>query len=96
MDQEKGLRVTYRMPDGTRTTALLDQSLVELWGEANQREASCRAVAEDVVPRALKEQPSSLSRTGKIERQLIEDTREALRMDWMLKVSGGLFDDPHR
>jgi len=78
------MKINYTSPDGSRTQMDLDEKLIELWATANQCAGDARTVAEEVVPRAMKEQSAELTRTRRVERQLIQDTHEALRMDWRL------------
>lgn len=78
------IKINYTS-DGSRTQATLDFALVQLWSKACFRPLEPRIVASEVVPRALENQPEELTQTRRIERQLIEDTKEALEVYWEVR-----------
>lgn len=79
-------KINYTSTDGIRSQVTLDGKLVDVWLLATGRRdlserGATRLIAEDVVPRALRVQSEDLTKTKRIERELLEDIAVAIQQD---------------
>jgi hypothetical protein len=80
-------KINYQAPDGTRSQVTIDGKLVDLWGLATgrqdlpERDAN-RIIADEIIPRALRMQSAEMTKTKRVERELMDEIACALHQDW--------------
>lgn len=83
-------KINYTAPDGTRSQVTIDGKLIDVWALATQRQDLAerdlnRIIAGEVIPRAMHRQSSDLTRTKRVERELLEEIACAFQFDWIRK-----------
>lgn len=83
-------KINYQAPDGTRSQVTIDGKLVDLWclatgrQDLTERDAN-QVIATEVIPRALRMQASEMTKTKRVEREIMEEIAAALQHDWIRK-----------